>query len=302
VAPEDELAALRKAGYFLDLWHWRAHRSNPVDKSDDQFVAEARYGDSGKGPYFTNWDKDKKQPKLMFDPAKTGQRAIKWADLAQRKLGFEDLYYLREDQAVPFDPGIQWKEGDTIPRRVLRAGEGSRADISVAGKGRWMDGFWEVTLIRAMDTGNPSEDKTMIDKGTYTVAFAVHRNATGSRWHYVSLPVSLGLERQAELKAVRFAGNEPGWDQPWLDVKLFYPGQVSWPLVVNRDRHPGADRIAKGSPVKIHHSEKQLANYGVEMEFNDEIQRQWLYTLAAGLLLIAAFGLAINLLTDRKET
>jgi Ethylbenzene dehydrogenase len=302
LVPEDDLAALRKAGYFLDLWHWRAGRSNPIDKSDDQFVAEARYGDSGKGPFFTNWDKKKQQPKLMFDPAKTNRRALKWADLAQRKLGFDDLYYLRQDQAVPFDPSYAWKEGDTIPRRVLRPGEGSRADISVVGKARWKDGFWDVSLVRAMDTGNPLEDKAMVDKGKYTVAMAVHRNATGSRWHYVSLPVSLGLGRDAELQAVRFDGDTPKWEQPWLDLTLYYPGQVSWPMLVNRAKHPGAEHIAERDPVKGHHSETQLAYYGVEMEFNDEIQRQWLYTLLAGLALIAGFGFAINLLIDRKET
>lgn len=301
VVSENDLDALREAGYFLDLWHWRAHRSNPVDKSDDQFVAEARYGDSGKGPFFTNWDADLQQPKLMFDPTKTGRKALSWNDLVERKLGFDDLYYLREDQAVAFDPSLSWQEGDTIPRRVLRSGEGSRADISVVGKARWKDGFWDVTLVRAMDTGNSLEDKVMVDKGRYTVAFAVHRNATGSRWHYVSLPVSLGLGRKAELKAVRFEGDQPPWDQPWLDVSLFYPGQVSWPMLVNRENHPGADRIAQGLPVKPHHSEKQLASYGVEMEFNDEIRRQWLYTLAAGFILIIAFGVAINLLADRKE-
>ncbi len=301
VVPEDDLAALREAGYFLDLWHWRAHRSNPVDKSDDQFVAEARYGDSGKGPFFTNWDKENQQPKLMFDPENSGLQALKWEDLAQRTLGFDDLYYLREDQAVAFDPNLDWAEGDTIPRRVLRAGEGSRADISVAGKARWKDGYWDVTLVRAMDTGNSLEDKAMVDKGRYTVAFAVHRNATGSRWHYVSLPVSLGLGREAELNAVRFDDDEPQWDQPWLKVDLFYPGQVSWPLLVNRDRHPGAEQIAQGVPVKVRHSATQLALYGVEMEFKEEIQRQWLFTMLAGLGLIVAFGVAINLLMTRKE-
>lgn len=301
VVPEDELAALRKAGYFLDLWHWRAHRSNPVGKSDDQFVAEGRYGDSGKGPFFTNWDGEKQQPKLMFDPTKVQRTALAWDDLAQRKLGFDDIYYLREDQAVPFDPSLDWKEGDTLPRRVLRSGEGSRADISVAGQARWLDGYWDVTLVRAMDTGNPLEDKAMVDKGRYSVAFAVHRNASGSRWHYVSLPVSLALGREAEFTAVPFEDERPGWEQPWLDVALFYPGQVSWPMLVNRDRHPGAERIVQGSPVKAHHSEKQLANYGVEMEFIDEIKRQWFYTLAAGVVLIVAFGVAINFLADRKE-
>ena len=299
VVSEEDLATLREAGYFLDLWHWRAHRSNPVDKSDDQFVAEARYGDSGKGPFFTNWDKAKKQPKLMFDPEKAGRRALKWDDLAQRKLGFDDLYYLREDQAVPFDPSLEWKDGDTIPRRVLRQGEGSRADISVAGKARWKDGFWDVTLVRAMDTGNALEDKAMVDQRVYSVAFAVHRNATGSRWHYVSLPVSLGLGRDAELKAIRFDGDDPKWDQAWLDVTLFYPGQVSWPLL-NSAKHAGADSIKAGVPVKYRHSEHQLHHYGVEMEFDDEIRWQWLLTLVGGVLLIAGFGFALNTLLGRK--
>ena len=299
VLPEEELAALRQAGYFLDLWHWRAHRSNPIDKSDDQFVAEARYGDSGKGPFFTNWDKEKQQPKLMFDPSKADRKALSWNDLAQRKLGLDDLYYLREDQAIPFDTSLEWKEGDTIPRRVLRAGEGSRADISVAGKARWKDGFWDVTLVRKMDTGNPLEDKAMVDKGIYDVAFAVHRNATGSRWHYVSLPVSLGLGRAAELEAVRFDGEAPKWEQPWLEVTLFYPGQVSWPLL-NSVKHAGAEQIEAGVPVKYRHSEHQLHHYGIEMEFNDEIRRNWLFTLLGGVLLIAAFGIALNLLLARE--
>lgn len=299
VVSEEELANLRRAGYFLDLWHWRAHRSNPVGKSDDQFVAEARYGDSGKGPFFTNWDKAKKQPKLMFDPVKVGRTALDWNDLAQRKLGFDDLYYLREDQAAPFDANLEWKDGDTIPRRVLRAGEGSRADISVSGQARWKDGFWDVALVRRMDTGNPLEDKAMVDKRVYSVAFAVHRNATGSRWHYVSLPVTLGLGRDAELEAVGFDGEAPKWEQPWFDVTLFYPGQVSWPLLSGA-KHAGAEGIKAGVPVKFRHSEHQLAHYGVEMEFADEIQRNWLLTLIGGVLLIAGFGIALNLLLARK--
>ena len=51
-----------------------------------------------------------------------------------------------------------------------------------------------------------------------------------------------------------------------------------------------------GVPVKFRHSEAELAHYGIEMEFNDAIRRQWLLTLLAGVLLIAAFGVAFNLL------
>lgn len=303
VVPAAQLDAQRKAGYFLDLWHWRAHRSNPIGKSDDQVIAEARYGDEGKGPFFDNWDKDTKQPKLMFDPVKigkAGKTALAWDDIAKRTLGFDDLYYLREDQATPYDPNHAWKNGDTLPRRVLRPGEGSRADISVQGTARWQDGYWEVSLVRKMDTGHPLDDKAFMDNRVYTVAFSVHRDAFGSRWHYVSLPQRLGLNRQADFQAVRFDGAEPKWDQDWRSVTLFYPGQVSWPML-NSARHAGAENIKKGIPVRQRHSEIQLAYYGVEMEFYDAIRRQWQYTLFAGVLLIVGFGVAVNLLLARKE-
>jgi hypothetical protein len=82
-------------------------------------------------------------------------------------------------------------------------------------------------------------------------------------------------------------------------VVLFYPGQVSWPHL-NSKKHGGADSIKKGVPVKFRHSEIQLAHYGVEAEFADAIKRQWLLTLAGGVLLIIAFGIALNGLLGRK--
>ncbi|MBZ0140811.1 MAG: hypothetical protein K8H87_13720 [Pseudorhodoplanes sp.] len=299
VVPEERLAALRKAGYFLDLWHWRAHRSNPIGASDDQYVFELRGGDAGKGPFATNWDAEKKRPRFMLDPQKTGKRALAWDDLIQRKLGFDDVYFISEDNSAPFDETYAWKEGDTIPRRLLQKPGGSHGDIKVVNKARWQDGYWDLTLRRAMDTGNPADDKIFVDKRVYNVAFAVHRHSFGSRWHNVSLPFTLGLDRDAEIAAARFEGEEPKWDQPWTSITLFYPGQVNWPLL-NSERHAGAERIKKGVPVKYRHSEVQLAHYGVEVEFADAIRRQWLFTLAAGVLLIAAFGVALTGLLGRK--
>ena len=299
VVPEDQLASLRKAGYFLDLWHWRAHRSNPIDVSDDQYVFELRSGDVGRGPFADNWDPDKRQPRVMLDPEKTGRRSLNWDDLIQRKLGFDDVYFISEATAVPFDAGYAWKNGDTIPRRLLRPGDGSHGDIKVAGKARWQDGYWDVTLTRAMDTGSPVDDKIMVDKRVYNLAFAVHRDALGSRWHYVSLPVTLALGRDAELIAARFEGDAPQWQQPWYNLILFYPGQVSWPHL-NSAKHAGADKIKAGVPVKSRHSEIQLAHYGVEGEFAEAIKWQWILTMVAGVLLIVGFGIALNGLLGRK--
>ena len=300
VVPEDQLAALRKAGYFLDLWHWRAHRGNPVGASDDQYVFELRGGDAGRGAFTDNWDPEKRQPRFMLNPEKVGRRALNWDDLIQRKLGFDDVYFISEATAVPFDAGHAWQDGNTIPRRLLRTADGSHADIKVAGQARWKDGYWDVTLTRAMDTGNPADDKIFVDKRVYDIAFSVHRDALGSRWHYVSLPVTLGLGRDAEMVAARFDGDAPKWDQAWSNVVLFYPGQVSWPHL-NSKKHGGADNINKGVPVKYRHSEIQLAHYGVEAEFADAIRQQWLLTVFSGVLLIAGFGIALNLLLKRKQ-
>ncbi len=293
VVPEDELKALRAAGYFIDLWHWRANRSNPVGLADDQFVAEARISDAGKGMYATNWDGDKKAPRLMFDAGKAGHVALKWDDIKAGKVTQDTAYALREDIAVPFDANAQWKEGDTLPRRIVRPGDGSRADIKVASQARWASGFWDVTLSRKMDTGNRLEDKILVDRGIYHVALAVHRQATGGRWHFVSLPFTVGLGREADVNAARFDGDTPKWEQPAKAITLFYPGQVSW-AHVNSAKHPGADKVKAGVPVKFRHSEAELAHYGVELEFNDAIRRQWLLTMLAGVLLILGFAVALN--------
>jgi hypothetical protein len=89
-------------------------------------------------------------------------------------------------------------------------------------------------------------------------------------------------------------------DQAWSNVVLFYPGQVSWPHL-NSKKHGGADNIKKGVPVKFRHSEIQLAHYGVEAEFADAIRSQWLLTVLAGVVLIAGFGIALNLLPVGKQ-
>lgn len=286
--------AQREAGYFLDLWHWRAQRSNPLDVSDDQWVGQARSSDAGQSPYATNWDSDAGEPLWMFSPQLTDQVAMRWEEIESGALDFDSLYYLADTFAVPFDPEHDWQEGDTIPYRLLQQPTGSRGDIRVHGEGRWADGYWDVTLARALDTGSPLDDKILRDQGLYSVAFAVHRDATGGRWHKVSHPYSLGLGRDdADLTATRLQGSTPEWSDDWKEVTLFYPGQVNWPLLVSR-AHAGAEQIAEGKPVRPRHSEKQLALYGVEMEFNDAITSRWLMTLIAGL--IAMLGVTIALL------
>lgn len=301
VRPENDLEKLRAAGQFIDLWQWRSSRSNPIGLGDDGLIAEAREGDTGTGPYSTNFDKATGQPKYMFAPDVAGYRALAFDDVVSGEVGFNDTYYLTAQTAVPFDPSFAWKNGDTIPRRFLQPESGSRGDVVQPAVARWRNGFWDVTLQRKMDTGNPLDDKIFRDGGSYDVAFAVFRNASTMRWHYISLPVSLGLGEPAQIQAKRSEPGLPDWTGPWTEVEVYYPGQVTWGRLTDPRQHPGADRVAARVPAAYQHSERQLALYGVEMEFADEIRRQWLWTLAMSLSLIVAFGVGMVLLFRRPE-
>jgi hypothetical protein len=295
------LDAQRQAGYFLDLWSWRAHLSNPLGYADDQNISWYRLYDSGDPLFFTNWDAAGSQPRWMFDPDRTGARALRWEDLAGGRGDPGRLQYLSADAAVPFDPEHEWREGDVIPGQVLSEPSGSRADIRLQGQGRWADGYWDVTLVRALDTGHPLEDKVLRDQGVYSIALSVHRDARASRWHYVSLPLQVGLGRSGDLVATRFSGGAPDWGriEP-REVTLFYPGQVSWQRLPS-GIHAGSKYIAKGVPVKFRHKETQLAQYGIELEFDREIRRQWWLTIAAGVLLVVSFVYSASRLIRFRE-
>ena len=233
------LSSLQDVGVFLDFWHWRAHRGNPFGFSDDQFVLEYRNNDGTRGAYTANWDAANARPAFMFDESKVGFAALDWEVMTARGYAQDDVYYLTPDNSVPFDPERAWADGNVIPRIILRQPQGAQAAITA--DGRWDDGVWTVELRRLMDTGYPRVDHALELGRSYDVGFAVHRNATGSRWHYISHPLTVGIGVPAELTSVGFVGDEPAWDGiAWTTVPLYYPSQVTWQFLIDEAQHPGA--------------------------------------------------------------
>jgi hypothetical protein len=100
-----------------------------------------------------------------------------------------------------FDPDHDWQNGDVIPRRLLREPAGSRGDITVDGKGRWADGYWDVTLVVHMDTGSPLDDKIFHEQGATTSASPCIAMPPAAAGTTSPCPYSLGLGREAELQA-----------------------------------------------------------------------------------------------------
>lgn len=91
-------------------------------------------------------------------------------------------------------------DGDTVPRRILRVGAGSRGlDIKSLGttftpqSADGSLGVWNVNMQRAFDTGNAVDDIAMVPGNTYDVGFEVHLWEYTTRDHYVSFPQTHSL-------------------------------------------------------------------------------------------------------------
>lgn len=200
IRSKEEIAALKDRGVFLDLWQWRANRSNPLSMADDGYVLEYRNLDGGKAMFADNWDKGKHQPKLMFDPARNnGSAALVPKDFQNPRLNV-----LRDTDAVPYDPNYKWQEGDLLFMFTLvTKPEGSVADNSQA-IGTHAGGEWTVLWKRRLDTSHPKDDLALVPGRTYTAGLAVHDDNTTARWHYVSFPLALSLGgKEGQINAVR---------------------------------------------------------------------------------------------------
>jgi hypothetical protein len=282
----------------LDLWHWRGARSNPIGRADDQnilaldFVDSSsgddggRKGDAGTG-VFTSQNIVDGHPEYVINPdTANGKYAFNWDDFWNTPL----FYMTREDAAdigpsAPNPVNLAWDEavargyqpveGDTVPRRVLRAGEGSRADITANGTTFTSDvedssyGLWNVQMQRALATGNV-DDIALVPGQVYEAGFEVHLWEYTTRDHYVSFPVTFSVgPGEADIQAVSVAGSgpdqSPDWDAvPATPLSLFQPGISSWEFLTGENEDQGKQYTnAQGQLIGQSHSGSNSVNDGV---------------------------------------
>ena len=133
----------------MDVWHWKAQRSNPAGYADDQWLGHevkkvgdeeiARDNDAKTaGGYSDNWDKEAKRPKYTF------------------KEGVKPGPVLLKKDAVEIKDAGKFKAKDRLPREVLEKPVGSRGDIEA--RGLWDKGRWTLEIKRARDTGDKVND------------------------------------------------------------------------------------------------------------------------------------------------
>jgi hypothetical protein len=160
------------SGIVVDLWHWKAARTNPVGFADDQYIdAEKRKSDPGTAAYEANESSDGTRPAFMFS------------------LRNSPSPFLFESVTIPFNSAF-FTEGDTIPAYLLNLPSGDRADVKAYGV--WNNNYWTVVLRRRLQT-NSNVDIQFTPGEEYSFAIAIFNNA-GDELHLKSQMISLRLE------------------------------------------------------------------------------------------------------------
>jgi hypothetical protein len=160
-------------------------------------VLEWRNFDAGKNMFSSNSDPKTKMPRYMWDAKKTGYKAVTAGELGKG----EHVLVLNQN-AVAFDPGAGWKEGDLLPSYALSRADAAGSAADNGAIGAWKDGMWTVVLIRPLGLAN-DDDKALKEGGVYNVGFAVHDDNITTRGHFVSFPLKLGLGADADIRAVK---------------------------------------------------------------------------------------------------
>ncbi len=150
----DSRMGTNNPGESIDVWHWKAHRTNPTNHAEDKHwvdlteadeityegeqVLKTRLADAGDG--FASGNSEAGLPKFMHqnDP---GANA--------------DFLFAGDSNTVPFNPNANWSDGDTVPGYILTEGTGSRADVIAVST--YSAGTWTVEFQRSLITNNPDD-------------------------------------------------------------------------------------------------------------------------------------------------
>lgn len=133
----------KESGQTIDMWHWKAARSNINNQMDDQYVDHARsesknWGrhsdDKTGGGYYYNKEKGRSTPLWM-----------------NKMPSDEHVYWVKEELKVPFeDKGF--KPGDIVGGHVTGPFQGPRADLTA--KAVHKDGHWTLEIKRQLVTNH----------------------------------------------------------------------------------------------------------------------------------------------------
>lgn len=148
----------------VDIWHWKAMRSNPMGYVDDKyFIAiqdtapggETRLGDGGNNTYDDNYNSETNPLEMATsDPNASIDFLVRDAETLAAWDPFGVMGGRTAEVAVAYSAG-GWNSGSTVAGYVHEIPDGSRADVRAAGK--YDGGTWTVELMRTLTTSGPDD-------------------------------------------------------------------------------------------------------------------------------------------------
>lgn len=190
---------------LVDLWHWKAVRTNEMILADDNFIGPAGFARAGAkrytagylpdgkeaGAYVMNWLWYKTNSFIV--PKRFPKDVAMLADYQSQQSAAERDWvipwfgykpYQVEDDDLPL--------GTVMPSVMYRSNrfEGDRADVRAFGT--WQDGQWQLELSRKLDTGS-TKDVALSDGICMWVAAFDHSQISHTR-HVKPIKLQLRVE------------------------------------------------------------------------------------------------------------
>lgn len=209
----------------VDVWHWKATRTNPIGQLDDKWWGEAdfdsktagRHGDSKPaeglaGGYKSNVGADDSSvPAFLPDDSPDAVR--EGAIMAAHAVPYT------EELAASIEPGT------IVPGMVVEPFIGDRGDVSIVSN--YKDGRWTLYMSRKRDTDSEC-DVRFSPEGIYPFAVAAFEHAAKRHAYHYSVyrlvfppedpNVQPAVDKPAdEEPAVEPVAVEPAVDEPTVD-------------------------------------------------------------------------------------
>lgn len=164
----------------LDLWHWKAVRSNPMGLVDDTYIDSVdRHGDPGTSAASNNdlvyghpTYMSVNDPHANVDFLMTDNAALNAFD----PFGVMTTY--SKTLSTSFDSLAAFSSGEFVPGYLLRVSTGDRASVLAAGK--WNNGAWTVEFKKPY--AGTATDFEIVPNSSVQFTYEIFDNEGSTHW------------------------------------------------------------------------------------------------------------------------
>jgi hypothetical protein len=168
-------------GGTVDLWHWKAVRSNPMGFVDDNYIdAVDRHGDPGTSAATDNILLSNGRPSFMSitDPGANADFLTKDDEAFNAFDPFGVMTSQTVNKSAAFDTNFVFANGDFVSGYLQRVSDGDRATVLAAGK--WDSGVWTVEFKKPY--AGTGFDFTVVPGSSVKFTHEIFDNEGSTHW------------------------------------------------------------------------------------------------------------------------